>query len=524
MTRVLPGPTAAADSGKVTPLSTSPTQSDRLASDPQTGHPSEGNARSSEGNVHPSDSIAHAPKVIGGLPINAFQRLLRSWDLIHPYNAAQVMELRQPVDVPAASAAWGQTLEACGLGRVVAGRWHYQHIGLNGEMARYPVRQLTVGSSLEAHLSGELNRPFDDPSEPPFRPFVLPDPAASTWHFGVVYQHWVADSVAVRLLLQRWVHRMFAGFYADGQADSDPAVDLARFGYFSTADATAHRPATRPGPVRHADTGYIGLASLSPNDEAAEPTLLTLIRRHLRYRRCRKVVTHGDRDYPVAVALGEAAGMVPRLVAAARRRGVRVNDLFLSAAARAADGRVPTQTRQNRPDLAVGSIVDLRPLARGALDDRFGLFLGFSEVVCRPHELTSPAKLVATVARQNLLNRRRGVWPSSIGWLIAALATKPFVPAKRLYGFVRKETPIVAGVSNVNLNRTWVAAEQPGLIARYRRISPTGPLAPIVFAATSLGDDLHLSLTYRSALLTDAQAHELTTAFLAELNALCGAE
>ncbi len=78
----------------------------------------------------------------------------------------------------------------------------------------------------------------------------------------------------------------------------------------------------------------------------------------------------------------------------------------------------------------------------------------------------------------------------------------------------------MAGVSNVNLNRTW-AAHHRDLLVRYRRISPTGPLAPVVFSVTTLGDDLQLSLTYRDALLTRAEARGLADAFLAELTALC---
>ncbi len=78
----------------------------------------------------------------------------------------------------------------------------------------------------------------------------------------------------------------------------------------------------------------------------------------------------------------------------------------------------------------------------------------------------------------------------------------------------------MAGVSNVNLNHTW-AAHHPELVVRYRRISPTGPLAPVVFSVTTLGDDLQLSLTYRGALLTRDQAQELADAFLVELAALC---
>lgn len=435
-----------------------------------------------------------ADRQTGGLPLNAFQRILRGWEAVHPYNAVQVMELRRPVDPAAASAAWGQTLEELDVGRVEVVNWiQYRHVCLNGEMAKYPVRQLPTGTSLDAYLSGELNRPFDDPGEPPFRPFVLPDPAAGTWQFGIVYQHWVADSVAVRLLLKRWLLRVFAP------------------------------DRLRPERVRHADAGYIHLSGLTSGEETPGQTLLSMVRRHLKYRKARKPVTLGDRDYPVAVTLARAPGLVPALIDSAHRRGAKVNDLFLAAAARACDERIPTQRRHRRPDLAVGSIVDLRPLARGALDDRFGLFLGFSEVICSPDELAAPADLVDGIARQNRLTRRRGIWPSSMGYLLAALAARPLVPPRKLYAFLRKETPIIAGVSNVNLNRTWVADEHPGLVARYRRISPTGPLAPVVFSLTSLGDDLELSLTYRTALLSEARAGELRDAFLSELGALARA-
>jgi hypothetical protein len=173
--------------------------------------------------------------------------------------------------------------------------------------------------------------------------------------------------------------------------------------------------------------------------------------------------------------------------------------------------------------LAVGSIVDLRPLAGGRLDDQFGLFLGFAEVHCRPAELASPAELVDCIARQNRLHRWRGIWPSSTAWLMAALVFRPLVPPRRLYSFLRKETPLIAGLSNVNLNPTWVASEHPDLIAAYRRVSPTGPLVPVAFSVTSLGSDLQLSLTYREALLTGGQARELAGAFLAELALLADA-
>jgi hypothetical protein len=336
-------------------------------------------------------------------------------------------------------------------------------------------------------MSAELNRPFADTGEPPFRPFLIRSADGRGCHFGVVYQHWIADSVAVRRLLQRWVERVFA----------EGPVPPIRF--------------------RHADQGYVELARLTPGDETPGQAFLSLLRRHLRYRRVRKVQSFGEHDYPVAVSMSQAIGLVPRLAAAARRHRAKFNDLLLAAAARACEHRVPTQRRGKRQDVALGSIVDLRPLARGALEDRFGLFLGFAEVVCRPKEVASPQRLIQTIARQSQLYRRRGIWTATTGWLMAALATRPLVPPRNLYRFFRKETPIVAGVSNVNLNTTWVAADR-GLIGRYLRISPTGPLAPIVFSVTTLGEDLQLSLTYRAALLNETQARELGSAFIAELD------
>ena len=58
------------------------------------------------------------------------------------------------------------------------------------------IRLLPAGTSIEGYLSEEINRPFEDPGEPPFRPFIVPTDGG--FLFGVVYQHWVADSVSIR--------------------------------------------------------------------------------------------------------------------------------------------------------------------------------------------------------------------------------------------------------------------------------------------------------------------------------------
>ncbi len=429
------------------------------------------------------------------VPLNAFQRLVRVWERVHPYNAAQVMRLRGEVDLSAVTRAWSDALTATGLGRVRVDGRTFRHETLNGELIRYPVAVLPPGQSLAEHLSAELNRPFADPAEPPFRPFVAVEGDGADGHsFGVVYQHWVADSAAIRMLMREWYGR--------------------RYG---TARA-------RAGPLRQPDAGYRDLFGPRSGRWETTQVLLSLFRRHMRYRRARKAQTFGLGDYPTAVLLRAAPdGLIDGLYDRARAEGVKLNDVFLAAAAETCHRFVPAQRRANRPDLAVGSIVDLRPHAAEAgrsgagLTDTFGLFLGFTEVVCRSAELRDFGRLVRSIAAQNRRHRQQGIGPSSLGWMIAASTAGRLVPDHELYHFYRKETPLLGGVSNVNLNGTWAADEHPERLFEYIRVSPTGPLTPLVFTLTTLGRRLHLSMTYRAALLDEAAAGEAARVFLDRL-------
>ena len=55
------------------------------------------------------------------------QRVMRVWDEVHPYNAAQVLHLAGTANVEKLVAAWNGTLLALGLGRIsIAGsRFNY---------------------------------------------------------------------------------------------------------------------------------------------------------------------------------------------------------------------------------------------------------------------------------------------------------------------------------------------------------------------------------------------------------------
>jgi len=405
---------------------------------------------------------------------------------VHPYNAAQVLRITGCLDASTATETWGESLRALGLGRIrVLDDQRFHHEVLNGELARFPVRPLAPGTSLQSHLSCELNRHFDNPDEPPFRPFLLQ--RKDDFYFGIVYHHWVADSVSIRAVLGDWFMRMF------------------------------DRPAVRNRKVRLPREGYWKLFG-SRNGWRLDETVLGSVRSHLRHRRVRKVQTSGPRDYPVRVTIHEAPpGSIDQIRLFAREHRIKVHDVLLAALAEVSNEYVPAQRRHNRPDLSVGSIVDLRRHTGADLNDTFGLFLGFTNVICRRRDLSDWPRLLRSVAGQNRVHKQVGLAQASLIWMLAATAVDRFIPNRDLYHFYRKELPMLGGLSNVTLNDTWAARYHPDPLREYIRVSPTGPLVPLVFSTTTLGSQLSFALTCRESLLAPSASEEMANAFLERL-------
>jgi hypothetical protein len=99
---------------------------------------------------------------------------------------------------------------------------------------------------------------------------------------------------------------------------------------------------------------------------------------------------------------------------------------------------------------------------------------------------------------------------------------------------------VVAGISNVNLTRSWVdtrnhpsagaagggeggqgaSAESRPLVLDYLRISPTGPLIPLVFTLTTIGGRLSLCVTYRATSMLPEHAEGIVADFVKRLEAV----
>ena len=82
-------------------------------------------------------------------------------------------------------------------------------------------------------------------------------------------------------------------------------------------------------------------------------------------------------------------------------------------------------------------------------------------------------------------------------------------------GLYAKHYPLWAGATTLNLNPIWSdsgAARSAAL--DYMRAVPTGPMTPLVLAATTAHEVLHLGIAYRRAAYTAAAAEGIAARLL----------
>lgn len=431
------------------------------------------------------------PAVNAAAPrLNIFQRVVRQWERLHPYNAAQAMRLRRRYTYEQVTQAWRSALADLGLGPI-----HFQGDRVIYELCPSAVAmsspaELEEADCLQSFLSRQMNRPWEEDTLP-FRPFVQME-NGSGQIIGVVYRHCASDSYSIRLILREWLIRL----HDPSRARKAPLLP-ARRGYWH-----------HYGPFA-ADWSFIG-------------SLLKQVNASVRMKKCRRLLPPRRPDVDVRFReYRTPEGLLPALRVGARRRGAKVNDLFLAALFRTCSILAPLEPTRRRRHLCIGTIVDLRNLAGRSPGDAFGLFLGFTSTFARPGEVRDAERLVQAVAGQSRRHRESQIPQASQIALTTALLAALCHDDAELQGFYRKRFPLVGGISNVLLNGTWAEAmHREGLLAEYVRVSPTGPFMPLVVTPTTLGNRLHLGVTTRTAMVDDPTADRIAEEFLAQLQQL----
>ena len=412
---------------------------------------------------------------------------MRQWEAVHPYNAAQIMRLAGRADAGAAAAAWNDAVISLGLGPLTIRRGRFQYSPSPSTLGEGkgggPAILLPVGTDLADHVSRELNRPFESNHYLPFRPFLIQE--SDSYFAGVVYQHWTADSSSIRALMRQWFCLMVDPAQARHQAMSMPRGGYLR--YF--------------GPKK-CQCGW-----------GAQTLMFAQSSRRLRQVRRLDDPRSSDMTMRTTIhRLGPTA--LATALPSARRRGATLNDLFLACIAQVCDQYVPSRFTRRRRDLALATIVDLRSRSREKLDDLFGLFLGYANVICAQDDLADFPALLGSIAAQTRRHKAVDEAQASATWMAVAMLACAFHPRAKRVPFFRKHVPLSAGISNVNLNQSWCAAYYPRPLMEYLRVSPTGPMVPVIFTPTTLGNDLHFALTYRTAVISAAAAQGMAQRFI----------
>jgi len=438
--------------------------------------------------------------------LNAFQVLMRRWSKMHPYNAGQVMRVSGVAD----RERWKGAVEAV-VGELGLGRPRFS----NGDLAAQfvPVEEVAVEPSdrdLECFFNEELNRPFAA-GDLPIRFCILPageQGGEASHYLAAVYDHWIADSRGMRELM----HRIFERFQQ------------------------------REGPAAGGGTGALTLEA---------PPFVQLYRKHIgrltrvaalreslkniwRHRHAYRLNLWKPLDFTSRLVMRELpAGTIERLYRFAKARGASVNDLFIAAIGQAMGaytaehrlGRAKRMFHFARREIGIGTIVDIREAASEPLDRVFNLYLSSYTVLLDSPEKQAIDEVTREVAAETKRIKKSSSTVKSFWALVMARFWYDVYDTPRFQAtLLHKSVPVVAGISNVNMTGSWVD-EKPGgggghvvngqgngqmhgqgreahgegpRVLDYLRISPAGPLIPLVFTLTTIGGRLSLCVTYRT--------------------------
>jgi len=388
---------------------------------------------------------------------------MRLWEGFAPYNAGQLLTMHEPHQSDPAQ-AW---LDVVAQLRVT-------HWTLS------PVSTRIFHENVASSINQDLNRPWSD-DDAPLRPIVANDRELLT--LGLTYRHCLADSASVRMLMSAWIDRIVAG---PGWSPSMRLVELSES--FRLLSARTLREA------------FAELGRLRRVKRVGRLTDLKL--------------EHLSRW----ISVDAPDGLINSLRVLARSRGAKVNDLFIAAAARVCSRHVAREINPSRTDVGVGTIVDIRGESRSADDSfAFGLSLGFLQTFFTQDDLQDQNRAVMKAASQSRCARTRRLAHTSQIRLRAALWQHGRLTRSEIAEFYRKRCPLICGISNVNLNGSTLASHHPQHLSSYVRVSPLGPMLPIVFTPTTLGQRLSIGFTYRQGVINDDVANLILSEFVREL-------
>ena len=420
--------------------------------------------------------------------LNLFQTTMLRWRELHPYIAVHIVRLNQPLVPARLKRCIENRLESAGLTGLILDRRRGRFEFRGGPVAIEPTL-LTGGDDAlrvaEQEIARQLNLPFPpDGAFVPFRFFTVD--AGGSFYLGLAYDHFIAGGDSIVVLLAKLCDDYAA---AGTQAGSPWAPQR----YPRTFNRLF---------LRHLRHTVAGLARL--------PSLAASCRRSFR------APFSAERD-PANSFLSARVGHTAfaAVVRTAKAWGVTVNDLFLAALLLAlAPVAAERSKARRRKELAVASIVNLRGEFEASASETFGQFLTslrVSHLVPSGIGLPQLAREIHAQTARIKEHKRYLQTLLALGWM--AFAWRFLGPDRRQCFFARQYA-IWAGITSLNIDSLWVRPHAGTPPAEYLRAVPTGPLAPLVVAATTLGGVLQLGFSFRAADISRETVQRVAAEFI----------
>ena len=422
--------------------------------------------------------------------LNLFQAAMLRWRASYPYNAVHVVELPGALDPQRLSAAIDGYLTEAGIGKLAidAERRRYEYV--EGPVhAALPVLQANGDTLavLEREMERLLNEGFGggEPFEP-LRFFAVEDRAASgaSFHLGVAYDHIIAGGDSVVALLKAIAARYDGSLPADHRApETYPRTYAALF-------------------AKNALKFYVGQYLL--------PGMLLRARRAFRPR-----YPHGEGKYNAFTSFELAPDVHAGIVRASKSWGVTRNDLMLAMMLCAISPEVADRRGAGRRnELAIASVINLRGQLSDAPHRTFGQFLSsFLVSHAVPDDIGLEA-LARDVHAQTERVKRRKLYLQTLFLLACGGLAWRFMTPEQHKQMDAKNHPVWGGLSALNVEAIWNGVPGDTPVLHYLRAVSTGPVAPIVVAPASVGEGLHVGVTYRTSAFTREDIERINERFM----------
>ena len=425
-------------------------------------------------------------------PLNIFQRVMLQWNRLHAYNAVHLVTVRLPLDADRLGRAIDECCRQAGLTNVELDsdnrRLIPSAVHTQPGLAVLDGRGNPRGTA-DARIAMEINQPFTL-SGPmcPVRFFAVR--WGEQFELGLVYCHFIADASPISRLLGL-ILRVYAG-----QAKADEAASLRQ-------PPKPLRGALLAMTLKHGLAWAIGAPGHLANlVRSTKPRYLNRL--------------DGDNAYLSAdLQPPQLAGLLER----ARAWGVSLNDVFMAAMAKTLEepARQRIAPGGRRRLMALSSIADLRPHLNGQAGPGVALLLGSFCVFHTPAQEASLEQVARELSRQSRRARRWRLHVRTLAHLRLSLPIMAHCCPDRQQKFYREHYAQWAGISNINMDAS-PNRPPPDLACGYRRAVSTGPVCPTVWAVTTSGGRLSISLSYRTTVFGPSAAQACLDRFVSLLD------